>query len=1075
MQLLSRINIKAIASSTQVYTRGIQLYRSGAVKNIQVQRSSGQIKCSVMDVFEYTVLLGEDSDGGLTCSCNCASATKEKGACKHAIAGFFAVLKHQEKEKLMKLPSPDDRRACACLDFFQGQEDLVCPMEVFHIEPVITVPSILGSSEGNAFLSLKCGHDRLYKIQNIKKFVTDYLNRQNIILGKEFKFIYYESEFDKSSQEILDFIIEAMEILGMDDDSNSQKVFDRSKMTLTQALLIKLLKIIGKYSFTLNLYDNTYENVRVFRQNPNIKYDLDVVEDAIVLDYRNKEAVLSLSKTGELIYYNGAVFMPDSRFKRNYAPFFNNLGLDKPALIFRGENKRRFLEEVLPKIGDSMDIDIPEELQDRYISPELKCKIYFDKYVNAIKAEVRFVYGDFEFNSFENPQSDYYIILRDKNAEADILDVLETRGFEARSGFYLLKSESGIYEFLTGDRAELSELAELYYSDDFRKMRVVSGGNFNIGLRVSSDMDLLEMDFNYSDMNAEELQSLFRSLRVRKKYYRMQDGSFIDLQDEGFERLMDIFDNLGVSSKNIADNGIKLSKSNAFYLEDALDKCGFNVQKNEDFVKLIENIKNAENEVFDIPEGINATLRGYQEVGYRWLMTLSKNCLGGILADDMGLGKTLQTIVYIQATKLRAVEKGKTPHFLIVCPSSIIYNWMDEINNFCPDLKTCVVVGFPPDRKALIEAYEDYDIIITSYPLMRRDVAIYRKIVFDTIFLDEAQFIKNAASLNAQSVKLLNAEHRFALTGTPIENSLSELWSIFDFIMPNFLMAHSRFAARYEKPILNGDTDVLEGLNTRIRPFIMRRMKNDVLKELPGKLEDKMITPLTDEQKKVYMSYMSSIRSDLFGEINQNGIEKSQIKILAALTRLRQICCHPGTFIDNYTGGSGKLDLLLQTLDNVIANKHRTLVFSQFTGMLEIVKKELDLRGLGYFYLDGQTKPEERLEMAKRFNNGENDIFLISLKAGGTGLNLIGADTVIHYDPWWNPAVEDQATDRAYRIGQTNSVYVLKLLTKGTIEEKIYKLQQKKKELSDSVIKTKEVFINSLTREELEDIFSFDV
>lgn len=1074
MQQLTRLAIRSLAASNQVYTRGIQEYRSQAVKNIQIQRSTGLIKCSVMDMFEYTVLLGEDQDKGITYSCNCADAMRDKGACKHAVAGLFAVLKHQEKEKLDKLPSPDDRRACACLDFFQGQEDLICPMEVYHIEPIITVPQILGASEGNAYLSLKCGHDRLYKIQNIKKFVNDYLSKQSIVLGKEFKFNYYESEFDKSSQEILDFIIEAMEILGMDEEADSQRVFDRAKMTLTHSLLIKLLKIIGKYSFTLNLYDSTYENVRVFRQNPNIKYDLDMVDDAIVLDYKNKEAVLPLSKSGDLIYYNGAVFIPDARFKRNYAPFFNNLGPDKPALIFRGENKQRFLEEVLPKIGDSMDIDIPDELADRYISPELKCSIYFDKYVNSVKAEVHYIYADYEFNSFENPMSDYYIILRNKDAEARILSILEDWGFEARSGFYLLKSESGIYDFLTGDRSNLSEVAELYYSEDFRRMRIVSGSAFNIGLRVSSDMDLLEMDFNYENMSPEELQNLFRSLRVRKKYYRMQDGSFIDLAEEGFERLMDIFDNLGVSSKNIADNGIKLSKSNAFYLEDALDKCGFTVEKNDDFVKLIDNIRNAESEVFEVPAGIQAELRGYQEVGYRWLMTLAKNSLGGILADDMGLGKTLQTIVYVEAMLKKAESEGKKSHFLIVCPSSIIYNWMDEINLFCPSLKACVVTGFPQDRKALIESYEDYDVLITSYPLMRRDVTVYRKVMFNSIFLDEAQFIKNAASLNAQSVKLLRAEHRFALTGTPIENSLSELWSIFDFIMPNFLMTHSKFAARYEKPIVAGDEEVLASLNTRIRPFIMRRMKKDVLTELPGKIEEKIVTPMTEEQKKVYVSYMSSIRSDLFGEINQNGIEKSQIKILAALTRLRQICCHPGTFLENYSGGSGKLDLLLQQIDNAIANDHRTLVFSQFTSMLDIIRKELDAKNISYFYLDGQTPPEDRLDMAKRFNSGEGQMFLISLKAGGTGLNLVGADTVIHYDPWWNPAVEDQATDRAYRIGQTSNVYVLKLLTKGTIEEKIFKLQQKKKELSDSVIQSKEVFINALTREELEDIFSFD-
>lgn len=1071
MQLLSRQLIRSLASNEQTYSRGIQSFRNGNVRNISTQKLTGMLKISVMDTVEYTVTVSGSNDGGISYTCNCATILKEKGACKHVVAGLFAVLKHQEKEKLMKIPAPEDRRACMCLDYFQGQEDSLCSMEVFHIEPIITVPQILGNGEGKAFLSLKVGHDRLYKVQNLKKFIADYLSKQDIYLGKDVKFVCYESEFDKSSKEILDFVIEAYEILGINDDLAGTKIFERSKMTLTQPLLMRLFKTIGKYTFSLILYEKTYENVRVFKQNPNIRYDLDIVEDAILLDYRDKEAVFPLSKSGDIIYYNGAVFMPDLRFRRNYAPFFNNLGMEKPALIFRGENKKRFLEEVLPKIGDCMDIDIPEELADRYVSPGLECNIYFDRYMNGIKAEVHYVYGEFEFNSFENPNSDYYIILRDKEGEEAIANHLDEMGFEARTGFYLLKNESAIYDFLTGNKSGISSVANIYYSEDFKKMKVVSGGNFNVGLRVSSDMDLLEMEFSYADMSAEELQNLFRSLRVKKKYYRLQDGSFIDLLDDDFEKLSNIMDNLGVGSKNFTGNGIKLSKSNAFYLDKAFDKSSFIVEKNDDFVKLIDNISNDTQEDFEIPEGINAELREYQIRGYRWMMTLAKNSLGGILADDMGLGKTLQTIVYIKAMLARNTEKR---HFLIVCPSSIIYNWMDEFSSFAPSVNACVITGFPADRKKLIESYEDYDVLITSYPLMRRDVSLYRKIMFNSIFLDEAQFIKNAASLNAQSVKLLRAEHRFALTGTPIENSLSELWSIFDFIMPNFLMAHSKFAMRYEKPIINGETEVLDNLNLRIRPFIMRRMKKDVLKELPGKLEEKIVTPMTEEQRKVYLSYMNDIRGDLFGEINTVGIAQSKMKILAALTRLRQICCHPSTFISNYNGGSGKLDLLMQQVENAIANEHRTLVFSQFTGMLEIIRKELEVRKISYFYLDGNTPPEDRLDMAKRFNGGEGEIFLISLKAGGTGLNLVGADTVIHYDPWWNPAVEDQATDRAYRIGQTQNVYVLKLLTKGTIEEKIYKLQQKKKELSDSCLTSKEVFLNQLTREELEDIFSFE-
>jgi SNF2 family DNA or RNA helicase len=474
-----------------------------------------------------------------------------------------------------------------------------------------------------------------------------------------------------------------------------------------------------------------------------------------------------------------------------------------------------------------------------------------------------------------------------------------------------------------------------------------------------------------------------------------------------------------------------------------------------------------------VPNNIQAELRPYQVTGYKWLRTLAEHELGGILADDMGLGKTLQSIVYIASILREDNNKNATrPHFLIVCPTSLIYNWLDEIENFAPFITASVISGVPQERKELIESYQNYDVLITSYPLIRRDITIYEEINFHTVFIDEAQFIKNESSLNAKSVKRLVANHRYALTGTPIENSLSELWSIFDFIMPGYLHSHSKFVELYEKPILKEDKEALEDLHQHISPFILRRMKKDVLTELPDKYESKMLTELSEEQKKVYLSYLDNIRNDIHTELSDGGLDRNRMKILAALTRLRQICCHPSTFLENYQGGSGKLDLLMELIPEAIANDHRILVFSQFTSMLRIIEEELKDMNISYFYLEGSTPTEERNENVKRFNNGEGKVFLISLKAGGTGLNLVGADTVIHYDPWWNPAVEEQATDRVYRIGQQNKVHVLKLITKGTIEEKIFKLQRKKKELSDSIISSKEVFINTLSREELEELFN---
>ena len=616
---------------------------------------------------------------------------------------------------------------------------------------------------------------------------------------------------------------------------------------------------------------------------------------------------------------------------------------------------------------------------------------------------------------------------------------------------------------------DLESKAALFYSEDFRKLGIRQPGEFKAGVKMNTGINMLELDLSFGDIPKEELKDLLHSYQIKKKYYRLKSGSFIDLDDSMIHEVNKILEFLNVSYDDYQNNKVLLGKQQAAYVDKVFTDKQLELVRDVDFMALTERILNPSITDYEVPEGIKAELRPYQVTGYKWLRTLADNDLGGILADDMGLGKTLQSIVYM-VSEMKTKEKGLP--FLIVCPTSLIYNWLDEIEHFTPFVKAVVISGNPSDRIETIENYANYHVLITSYPLIRRDIALYEKIEFHTVFIDEAQFIKNDSSLNAKSVKRLNAKHRFALTGTPIENSLSELWSIFDFILPGYLNSHARFVEIYEKPILKEDHQVLRDLHQHIEPFILRRMKKDVLTELPDKYETKMLTELSDEQKKVYLSYLENVRSEIHSEIEDKSTRGNRIKILAALTRLRQICCHPSTFIENYQGGSGKLELLMEVIIDAIANEHRILVFSQFTSMLRIIENELQELDISYFYLEGSTQTEERNDYVKRFNQGEGKVFLISLKAGGTGLNLTGADTVIHYDPWWNPAVEDQATDRAYRIGQMNKVHVMKLITKGTIEEKIYNLQLKKKELSDSVISSKEVFINTLTKDELVDLFT---
>ncbi len=505
------------------------------------------------------------------------------------------------------------------------------------------------------------------------------------------------------------------------------------------------------------------------------------------------------------------------------------------------------------------------------------------------------------------------------------------------------------------------------------------------------------------------------------------------------------------------------------YLDKFLDDRNLDfIKKNTRFKRLVMDIKEPDDIEYPLPKGLNADLRDYQKFGFKWIKTLANYGFGGILADEMGLGKTIQMIAFLLSEK---EEKGKATNLIIV-PTSLVYNWEDEIKRFAPGLTTTIISGSKAHRTELIKTCSQYDVVITSYPLIRNDVDDYKNIDFRYLVLDEAQHIKNRASLNAKSVKRIKAKNFFALTGTPMENSLSELWSIFDFLMPGYLLTSRKFTDKFERPIVrDNDSKALKELNNHIKPFILRRLKKEVLRELPDKIEQKILVDMTEEQKKLYLAYLQAIKGDLGEEINEKGYNKSHMKILAGLTRLRQLSCDPSVFLEDYKGGSGKLDSLDEIVDEAISGGHRILIFSQFTSMLSEIKERLGKQDIDIMYLDGKTPMKDRGNLVKDFNKGKGDIFLISLKAGGTGLNLTSADMVIHFDPWWNPAVEDQATDRAHRIGQENKVQVIKLITKGTIEEKIFKLQEKKKEMIDKVIREGETLISKLSEEEMMSLF----
>ncbi len=1065
---ITREQIKQMASSDTVYYRGMRYYANHSVSNVTWSETGRQYRSLVSGSNQYIVTVDIEEDEELSYSCNCPAHIKYAGACKHVVATLLFISDYNQREWVKSSLSEEDRNAYQIIEYFHKNEYKQMGKEVYHLQIQIQIDSLLHKGRERARVSFQAGKDKMYKIANLKKFLTDLYYHVPIRLGKEFRFTHGECKFDSLSAGVLSYLLEIYEIQEVLGKSYYSNLFSKGEILLTQGMFVKFLQSMEGMECRLRLNNREIYPVRVIKGNPNCRLELAVQDDAVILREGEVEHLLPVCADGTIMYSNHGLYIPEAEFVWGILPFYSNMSeKGKQEISFRKENMGAFLEVVLPQIRKYFDMDIPAVLQERYITSELEAKLYLDMEMrrgkNCIVAKPVFGYGQYEVGPFgDNPPPGNVVLLRNKEREQALLAMLEDRHFGLANGYYILKDETAVFEFLKYGLPEVSKAYTVFYSEDFKKkqLRETPYGEFQVSVKPSAG--LLQMDVKFDGIPKEELLAFFRAIRMKKKYYRLQSGAFIDLENRNgtVGQLARILEQSG----EVSGNALYFSGNRAFYLEHILPEMeNIRVNRTASFEKLVDAIKYPECARYGIPRGVKAKSRDYQKVGYRWLRSLADASLGGILADDMGLGKTLQAILYIAGKK-----EERT---LIVCPTSVMLNWQEEFDCFAPDISKALICGTQAERKETIES-RGAQVYITSYPLLRKDIRLYREMEFDTMFIDEAQYIKNASSLSARTVKSIRAKHRFALTGTPLENSLSELWSIFDFVMPGYLPKYKHFMEMYEKPIeKEQDKAVTEELSWRIKPFILRRLKKDVLEELPEKIETKLRCPMTAKQEKLYRNYLARVQKEMQDALAENG-EADRMDVLTALTRLRQICCHPGTFVENYMGGSGKLDVLMELIADLRRGNHRILLFSQFTTMLGFIRDALDAQGISSFYLDGSVTAGERSKMIRAFNGGEREVFLISLKAGGTGVNLTGADTVIHYDPWWNPAVENQATDRAHRIGQKHTVHVFKLVTEGTIEEKIYQLQKIKQKLSERVIESGEVFLNQLSFEELTKLLS---
>ncbi|RUS47146.1 SNF2 helicase associated domain-containing protein [Cohnella sp. AR92] len=719
-----------------------------------------------------------------------------------------------------------------------------------------------------------------------------------------------------------------------------------------------------------------------------------------------------------------------------------------------------FVEHAVPGLMKLGTVVVAPALSERMTRRPLKAKLYLDRVRDRLLAALEFHYGDIVVNPVEARERQRHsdrILIREGAKEREILEWMNGSGFAMTESGYIMTDEELEYDFLYHRLPKLEKLAQVYATTAV-KLRLHSGPS-PITVKVDREerTNWLEFRFELDGIRESELREIVKALEEKRKYYRLPQGSLLSLESPSLQEVMELLNAAAIRSNEWHGAKARVPLSRALLLSDAADRNRGTVELGKEVRKLLANMRHPDHLEHKVPESIASVLRDYQTYGYHWMKTLAHYHFGGILADEMGLGKTIQSIAYLVSALPEIRESGMPA--LVVCPASLVYNWRNELRRFAPEARAVIVDGDEAQRIGLLRSSPDGapDILITSYPLLRRDIARYRDRTFHTLILDEAQNFKNESTQTARAVKSLSASYRFALTGTPIENSLNELWSIMDAVFPDLFGDKNRY---FELPPSE--------ISRRLRPFLLRRLKRDVLRDLPEKIESEHASELLPEQKKLYIAYLAELREETVKRLKDKDHRANRIRILAGLTRLRQLCCHPALFVPGYRGGSAKLEQLLELIEEGLSSGRRILIFSQFTKMLDLIGKELTYRAYPYFRLDGSTPPAERVELSERFNAGENSLFLVSLKAGGTGLNLTGADTVILYDLWWNPAVEAQATDRAHRIGQKNVVQVIRMVAEGTIEEKMAELQKRKLGLIDEVLETSggESF-SSLTDEEL--------
>ncbi|MDE7310648.1 MAG: DEAD/DEAH box helicase [Eubacterium sp.] len=1110
MKLINPSLIKSKASSSAVYERGNSLFMDERVRRIEMTAKapktyeiSAKVRGSSGKTYNTQATVAFLHQGELIkdYACECQAYQKYAGMCKHIVAmlmeynyqadgGEFDQSEKDRKtssfgepravQKYVPPLKPSDAELKKLVDYYVLQDrNQFC--QQYGNGDVRLVPTLHLEADRES-LDLKIGTTQLYVVKDIGELVDNIKQMRYVSYGKKLAFTHSQSAFTREATGIVNLLLE------MDSENEFSYRYQswgysstqqRRSVTLSPPMLDRLMELYeGKELQVDDQLLNQELNVCVLRKNPKLpltitgdqKKGANVELEPVFLTeggrqwyllWRNCFYICTREYYEQVKGFLKLMMQEREQLKRNsyngrYRYFYEQLS--NPTFYLSEADYGAFAKNVLPMTADAMDIRIENVDFAAYEPEEAVFRSYLDKVGSHIECKAKVLYGDREFDVAKIPAKEEAI--RDIRREYEVRSILE-RYFEVASDqqTYFSKEEDSMLGFLENGLSLLETVSEIFATDRFKSMRVIPMPMVTAGIVIKGN--LLDVSWNIEGMSAQEVMEILADYKKKKKYHKLKTGEFLRMDENSLAVLAELNEGLHLTKEELKERKAEVPLYRSLYLDSLMKENAdyIRLERDKKFKTVIREMRSMEDGDREVPGEIHAVLRPYQEIGFQWLCSLAKFGFGGILADDMGLGKTLQVLTF-----LAAEPQAKA---LVVCPASLIYNWEEECRRFYPSADVVTVAGAVHVRQAQIEAYETCQILITSYDLLKRDIDYYEGRHFEYMIIDEAQYIKNASTQAAKAVKAISCTCRFALTGTPIENRLSELWSIFEFLMPGYLFSYKRFKEELEVPVAESKDEAARiRLSRFVRPFILRRLKKDVLKELPDKVEEVVYARMEGEQHNLYQAREKQLLMTLSKQTEAE-FKTQKLWILAELTALRQICCDPQLVYENYEGESAKTKACVEVVESAVGGGHKILLFSQFSSMLEYLSVKLRDRGLRVFLLTGKTSKEERRRLVAEFQGGNADVFLISLKAGGTGLNLTAADLVIHYDPWWNLAAQNQATDRAYRIGQDNKVTVLRLIMKDTIEERILKMQADKQNLADSIISEDGVSISGLDREQL--------